>query len=305
MLLTRACLGLAVVGTSAQDSPFGAQMPAQVQTQMPGVQYQPLPDLQLQAQPPPDLQLQAQMPGVQYQPLPDIQMSQQVPDTQMLYQQMPQLQVQPQVPDPDDGSEMCKQKMEANPLHTGMPPLEVDGVYCAQAADSRWWDVVVTRRNCDGSYAVRVKDDLNTEWPVAQRAYFLDKPCNDFYRQVLLEEGLSEEEIRVTLQNQGFHEQEVQQPPPQEQVQEQVQEQGQEQWQDQVLEQEQIPSAAVEWQEQMVETPIGETVQTDGVQAEATQSRWPVRDKRKMSLKVVAAAAAAGAVPLVYGLSGS
>ena len=76
-----------------------------------------------------------------------------------------------------------------------MTPLTVGSVYCSQAADQRWWDVTVKEMNCDGSYAVVVNDDVKTEWPMAQRAYFLDKSCDKFYRDALTEEGLSPEEI--------------------------------------------------------------------------------------------------------------
>jgi len=231
------------------------------------------------------------LPQMQYQPLPDMQMMyQQVPDMQMLYETMPSTEfpLQPELPlmadlqappvtKPDDGSEECQAQQAANLLHTGMSVLEQGGVYCAQAADSRWWDVVVKSRNCDGSYAVAVKDDVSTEWSVAQRAYFLDKPCNDFYRDVLMEEGLSEEEIKASLHDQGFKE-------------------------DGQSEDQSSAGHETVTHTEFIEEVI--SVDTVIMDTQKTESRWPVSEK-KFPVKVIAAAAAAGAVPLVYTLSGS
>jgi hypothetical protein len=264
MFLTRACLGLAIAEVSAQNLPAGDF--ASIQSEG---QYQPLPDMQMMYQMPDTQMLYQQMPSTEFPGMPPVMLELQVPPVMPELPVLPELQVpQRQAVEvkPDDGSEECRALQASNPLHTGMSPLEEGRMYCSQAADSRWWDVVVKTRNCDGSYAVVVKDDVGTEWPVAQRAYFLDKPCNDFYREVLMEEGLSEEEIRVTLQSQGFKEEEIR-----------------------------------EVQEVPVETSANKPQTEDKQQ---TRSRWPVSDKRT-PLKVVAAAAAAGAVPLVYGLSGS
>lgn len=279
MLLTRACLALAVVETSAQNYDLPPSM------QVPEMQYQPPPAA--------DPLASMSLPEMQYQPAPDMQMMyQQVPDMQMMYGSMPStelpvtadLQTPPQAKPPvkpDDGSEECQMQQAANPLHTGMSVLELGRVYCSQAADSRWWDVVVKSRNCDGSYAVVVKDDVGTEWPVTQRAYFLDKPCNDFYRDVLKEEGLSDEEIRATLHSQGFKED------------------GQQQ---------EVLDHSTSGQEPHTATPMQEVFQDKGkpvdTEKQKSGSRWPVSEK-KFPVKVIAAAAAAGAVPLVYTLSGS
>lgn len=217
------------------------------------------------------------------------------PELQMM-QEMPVMPEMPGMaaggPMRDDGSAVCQAQQAANPLHAGMSPLEEGRTYCSQAADSRWWDVVVKSRNCDGSYTVIVKDDVGTEWPVAQRAYFLDKPCNDFYREVLLEEGLSEEEIRVTLQNQGFKDEDHNP------VDHNTMEQAYPTTVDQVQQAQHTPAL-----EEKPSAPAPPPPQDGHGASEQKQSRWPV--DRKMPMKVVAAAAAAGAVPLVYGLSGS
>lgn len=283
MFLTRACLGLAVAEISAQNFPVG-DLPATplASIQLPDRQYQPLPDMQMMYQVPDTQMLYQQMPSTEFPGMPPVMLELQVPPVMPELPVLPELQVphrQAVEVKPDDGSEDCRALQASNPLHTGMSPLEEGRMYFSQAADSRWWDVVVKSRNCDGSYAVVVKDDVGTEWPVAQRAYFLDKPCNDFYREVLLEEGLSEEEIRVTLQNQGFKE---------------------EFDQNTVVQEPATPP--VEPATPPVETQTENKPQTED--KKQTRSRWPVSDKRT-PLKVVAAAAAAGAVPLVYGLSGS
>jgi len=313
MLLVRTCVGLAVVEISVQNCLAQDVHPAQFASmQSPDMQYQPLPGMQTMHQVP-GMQTMHQMPDMQtMHQVPDMQMMHQVPDMQtmhqvpdMQYQPLPDMQFPSTMPEllvmqespsltaaearPDDGSAGCKAQQAANPLHSGMSVLEEGRTYCSQAADSRWWDVIVKSRNCDGSYTVNVKDDVGTEWPVAQRAYFLDKPCNDFYREVLLEEGLSEEEIRITLQNQGFKEDdhnpiihEEQPPPP--------------------IANEEQPQPASLSKDPVPEQAPPSPPPTDDSQQK--QSRWPVSD-RKMPMKVVAAAAAAGAVPLVYGLSGS
>lgn len=260
MLRAQTCFGLAVLPLASMQSPE--------------TQYQP---------PWPDMQV-GQGLDMQYQQMPDMQMMHQTPPV-MGMPEMPVMQEMPEMPGMaaaapkrDDGSEACQAQQAANPLHAGMSVLEEGRTYCSQAADSRWWDVVVKSRNCDGSYSVTVKDDVGTEWPVAQRAYFLDKPCNDFYREVLLEEGLSEEEIRVTLQQQGFKAEDS-------------------------TACDHNPTENVEVQQETPSAPAPPPPEDGQGASEPKQSRWSVG--RKMPMKVVAAAAAAGAVPLVYGLSGS
>merc|ERR1719329_1014257 len=209
---------------------------------------------------------------------------------------------------PDDGSEECLEKQQTNPMHAGMSVLENGRVYCAQAADSRWWDVTIQHRNCDGSYAVKVKDDASTEWPVAQRAYFLDKPCNEFYREALKAEGLSEEEIRSTLESQGFTVEEHAEPQqqyaePQQQYAEPQQQYAEPQRQYAAPQQQHVDVPAQQQQQQQQQQYMQEVVHEQP--AAEDQSRWPTKTKKKMPMKVVAAAAMAGAVPLFYGLSGS
>jgi len=320
-------------------------------------QYGQMPSEQAQFGQMPSEQLQyGQMPSeqAQYGQMPaqeqfDMQMFQHMPEMQGIPVHFDQFEQQfappPQAEDvrPDDGSEECLEKQQTNPMHAGMSVLENGRVYCAQAADSRWWDVTIQHRNCDGSYAVKVKDDASTEWPVAQRAYFLDKPCNEFYREALKAEGLSEEEIRSTLESQGFTvedhaEPEQQHAEPEQQHAEQEQQHAEQEQQD-VEPQQQYAEPQQQYaepqqqyaepqqqyaepqrqyaapQQQHVDVPAQQQQQQQQQQymqevvheqpAAEDQSRWPTKTKKKMPMKVVAAAAMAGAVPLFYGLSGS
>jgi len=274
VFIRAACLGLAVVEVSAQD--FEAQ--AVIDAQMPDVQtmYQQMPQMQF----PPLGDIQPGFPGTfDFQGMPGMPVHQVMPDFQMPdFQQMA-----PPAPEPvrpDDGSEHCQQKQAENPLHINMAPLTVGSVYCSQAADQRWWDVTVKEMNCDGSYAVVVKDDVGTEWPMAQRAYFLDKSCDEFYRDALTEEGLSAEEIEFSLQQEGMI------PVPETEAQ----------------------APETEPAETSYHQPVETSIPAGGAPPAATPakpSRWPVLSDKKTPWKVVAGAAAAGAVPLIYGLTGS
>jgi len=288
VFIRAACLGLAVVEVSAQDFGAQAQMP-DVQTmyqQMPDTQipYQQMPDMQMQF--PPLGNTQPGFPGTfDFQGMPGMPVHQVMPEFQLPdFQQMP-----PPVPEapepvrPDDGSESCQQKQAENPLHINMTPLTVGSVYCSQAADQRWWDVTVKEMNCDGSYAVVVNDDVKTEWPMAQRAYFLDKSCDKFYRDALTEEGLSPEEIEFSLQQEGMipvPETEAQAP-------------------------ETEPAEPAEPAETSHHQPVETSMPAEEAAPPAKPSRWPVLSDKKTPWKVVAGAAAAGAVPLIYGLTGS
>lgn len=86
-------------------------------------------------------------------------------------------------------SECCLAQQANNPFSQGSQ-LSPGKVYCGQASDTKWWNVEVTKQNCDGSYAVVVQDDVKTEWPSAQRSMMLDQSCDDFYNAALKESGI-------------------------------------------------------------------------------------------------------------------
>jgi len=264
---------------------------AQMYQQMPDAQmYQQMPDAQMYQQMP-DAQMYQQMPEMQmYQQMPEMQMMYQQPGMEIPYQTMPGMEIpflaSLASPEPDDGSEGCKAKQASNPLHSNMAPLTIGNVYCSQAADSRWWDVTVKAMNCDGSYSVEVKDEVGTKWPVSQRAYFLEKSCDDFYREALTDEGLSPEEIEASLQKEGFHlgdSAEVFNDP--------SSATGD-------LAPEEARGAPTE------DLPTEETAVPVATEEQPKKSRWPSFSDKKTPWKVVAGAAAAGAVPLIYGVTG-
>jgi len=232
MVFARACLGLAVVRVSAQDP---------------------------------------MMPDP-FQPPGDLFQGQQLLD-QLIYQQpLGELPTMGYFQGADDGSAACQAKQSENPFHQGMSKLAVGGVYCGQAADSRWWDVTVQTQNCDGSYSVVVKDEVATTWPVAQRAYFLDMACDEFYREALRAEGLSEQEIANALPSQSHSQNHA----------------------------DGLTYFAGDTTPQQQPQPVEITPVTP-----PKTSRWPTASDKKMPWKVVAGAAAAGAVPVIYGLTGS
>merc|ERR1711865_980051 len=124
------------------------------------------------------------------------------------------------------------------------------------------------------------------------------KPCNEFYTDALRSEGLSDEEIKSTLESQGFPVGEQRGDVQQESAQHEPVEQQQQHVQDDMpLQQEQQYHQSMHEVAHEEQPEKREDDQKDG------QSRWPA--KKKMPMKVVAAAAMAGAVPLFYGLSGS
>jgi len=213
---------------------------------------------------------------VMYDPFqpPEVVLQNQQLFDEMMYQQPLSHEFQ----GPDDGSAACQAKQSENLFHQGMSKLAVGGVYCGQAADSRWWDVTVQRQNCDGSYSVVVKDEVATAWPVAQRAYFLDMACDEFYRDALRAEGLSEQEIADALGSQVHSQNEA----------------------DGLTYFASDATPQYQYQPQPVSRPVEITPVTP-----PKTSRWPTASDKKMPWKVVAGAAAAGAVPVIYGLTGS
>lgn len=85
-------------------------------------------------------------------------------------------------------SECCQVEQADNPLAQGSK-LNVGGIYCAQAADTNWWNVVVIEQHCDGSYHVVVQDEVKTVWPKIQRALMLDVSCQAFYNEAAVAMG--------------------------------------------------------------------------------------------------------------------
>jgi len=73
--------------------------------------------------------------------------------------------------------ESCQAQQAKNIEETGLPELNIGQVHCAQAGDGRWWDITILHHGCDGTYAAQVKDEALTFWPIVHRSLILDEPC--------------------------------------------------------------------------------------------------------------------------------
>jgi len=189
----------------------------------------------------------------------------------------------------------CQAEQMRHYEESGLPALNIGQVHCAQAGDGRWWDITILHHGCDGTYAAQVKDEALTFWPIVHRSLVLDESCKIY-------EAMAMELQAEKLAEQG---QDAETPDSEEPSQD-APAQDSEPSQDAPAQgsPDLPPSDATDLPPRDA-SDLPPRVEQEQVQV-ADKPNMPVAaPAKKVPWRVVGAAASAGAVPLIFGLTGA
>jgi len=175
--------------------------------------------------------------------------------------------------------ESCQAQQAKNIEETGLPKLNIGQVHCAQAGDGRWWDITILLHGCDGTYAAQVKDEALTFWPIVHRSLILDEPCRVYEALAVEAQAQKISEEASVLEKAGVLEQaeDATDLPPRDAT--------------------DLPP------QDATDLPPRDLPPRDLQTSE--KPAVPVARSKKVPWRVVGAAATAGAVPLIFGLTGA